>query len=104
MEVVGVSWNARYGGLTRAFPPVVYMPYDQGYPQPNEMVYALRTSGDPLLYVDSVREVVRQADARVPVSEVRTQAADIDRTINQEITFAKLCSGFSILALAIAGV
>ena len=66
------------------------------------MVYALRTSGDPLRYVNAVREIVRRADARVPVSEVRTQAADIDQTINQEITFAELCSGFAMLALVIA--
>ena len=78
------------------------MSYNQGYPQPNQIVYALRTAGDPLRYVNSVREIVRQADARVPVSEVRTQAADIDQTINQEITFAELCSGFAILALVIA--
>ena len=66
------------------------------------MVFALRTAGEPLGYVNAVREVVRQADTGVPVSDVRTQTADIDRTINQEITFARLCSGFAILALAIA--
>jgi macrolide transport system ATP-binding/permease protein len=104
MEIVGVSRNARYGGLTRALPPVVYMPYDQGYPQPDQMVFVLRTLGDPLRYVDSVREIVRRADPRLPVSEVRTQTADIDQTINQEITFAELCSAFAILALVIAGV
>jgi macrolide transport system ATP-binding/permease protein len=54
--------------------------------------------------VDAVRDTVRQADPRVPVSDVRTQAADIDRTINQEITFARLCSFFAILALVIASV
>jgi len=102
MEIVGVSRNARYGGLTEDIPPVVYMPYNQGYPRPDQMVYALRTAGDPLRYVNSVREIMRQADARVPVSEVRTQVADIDQKINQEITFAELCSGFAILALAIA--
>jgi macrolide transport system ATP-binding/permease protein len=102
MEIVGVSRNARYGELTRVIPPVVYMPCNQGYPQPNQMVYALRTAGDPLRYVNEVREIVRQADARVPVSEIRTQVADIDQTINQEITFAELCSGFAILALLIA--
>jgi macrolide transport system ATP-binding/permease protein len=102
MEIVGVSRNALYGGLTRDIPPVVYMPYDQGYPLPDQMVYALRTSGSPLQHVASVREIVRQADARVPVSEVRTQAADIDQTINREITFAELCSGFAFLALVIA--
>ncbi|PYT32319.1 MAG: multidrug ABC transporter substrate-binding protein, partial [Acidobacteria bacterium] len=102
MEIVGVSRNARYGELTRVIPPVVYLPYQQNYPPLNQMVYALRTAGDPLRYVNAVRERVRQADARVPVSDVRTQAADIDRTINQEITFAELCSGFAILALVIA--
>jgi macrolide transport system ATP-binding/permease protein len=49
-----------------------------------------------------VREIVRQADARVPVFQVRTQTQDVDRTINQEITFAELCSAFAFLALAIA--
>jgi macrolide transport system ATP-binding/permease protein len=102
MEIIGVSRNARYGSLTRAIPPVVYMPYDQGYPQPNEMVYVLRTLGDPLRYVNSVREIMHQVDARVPVLEIRTQAADIDRSINQEIVFAELCSGFAVLALVIA--
>ena len=102
MEIVGVSKNANYGGLTRAIPPVAYFPYNQGFPRPDAMVYALRTSGDPLRYVSAVRETVRQADARVPVAEVRSQVVDIDRTINQEITFAKLCTGFAMLALAIA--
>ncbi|MFL6350896.1 MAG: FtsX-like permease family protein, partial [Bryobacteraceae bacterium] len=102
MEIVGVCRNARYGSLTRAIPPVVYMPYDQGYPQPDEMSYALRTAGDPLRYAKTIREIVREADPRVTVSEIRTQVADIDRTMNQEIVFAELCSGFAILALVIA--
>jgi ABC-type antimicrobial peptide transport system permease subunit len=33
---------------------------------------------------------------------VITQAAEIDRTISQEVNFAKLCTGFAILALLIA--
>jgi macrolide transport system ATP-binding/permease protein len=102
MVIVGVARNTRYGGLRRAIPPVVYMPYDQGYPWPNQMVFSLRTVGDPLRYVGAVRDIVRQADTNVPVSDVRTQTADIDRTINQEITFARLCTGFAILALIIA--
>jgi len=102
MQIVGVAKNSRYGGLTRKIPPVVYVPYDQGYPQPNQMVYALHTTGDPLRYINAVREIVHQEDARLPVAEIRTQSADIDRTISQEITFAALCSGFATLALLIA--
>ncbi len=104
MEIVGVSKNARYGGLKEEIPPVVYIPYDQGYPPPNEMVFVLRTAGDPLPYVNSVREIVRQADGRVPVSDVRTQRAEIEDDIHQEITLADLCSVFAILALTIASV
>ena len=36
------------------------------------------------------------------MTNVKTQAADIDQTINQEIVFARLCSAFAILALVIA--
>jgi macrolide transport system ATP-binding/permease protein len=49
-----------------------------------------------------VRQIVREADRRVPVTNFRTQAAEIDQTINQEIVFARLCSAFAILALTIA--
>ena len=38
----------------------------------------------------------------MPVTNLKTQAADIDQTINQEIVFARLCSAFAILALVIA--
>jgi ABC-type antimicrobial peptide transport system permease subunit len=36
------------------------------------------------------------------VTKVRTQAASVDQVINQEIIFARLCTGFAMLALVIA--
>jgi len=104
MEIVGISRDARYGGVKRDVPPVVYLPY---YLQPasypvQQMVYELRTAGDPLAYVNSIREIVQRADSRVPLTNVETQVEEIDQTINQEIMFAKLCTAFAILALLIA--
>src|SRR5882724_7310571 len=52
----------------------------------------------------TVRAIVHQEDGRIPVMEVRTQAAEIDHAMNQEIVFARLCTGFAILALVIASV
>ena len=69
---------------------------------PDRMTYALRTAGDPLRFVQSVYEIVREADSRIPVTNVVTQAAEIDRTISRELTFAKLCTGFAVLALLMA--
>jgi predicted permease len=103
LEIVGIAASARYGGLKRDVPPVVYVPYVQLPPaQLRQMTYALRTDGDPLRYAAAVRQVVHEMDARVPVTNVKTQTADIDQTINQEIVFARLCSAFAILALTIA--
>jgi predicted permease len=102
-QIIGVAATARYGGLKGSIPPVVYLSYAQVPPsQLQQMTFALRTDGDPLRYVSAVRTIVHEADTRVPVTNVKTQAADIDQTINQEIVFARLCSGFASLALVIA--
>ena len=102
-EVVGVAANARYGGLKRDSPPVVYVPYAQvPDPQLGAMTYAMRTDAEPLGFAAAVRRIVHEADGRIPVTNVKTQAADIDQTINQEIVFARLCTAFAILALTIA--
>jgi macrolide transport system ATP-binding/permease protein len=102
MEIVGIAKDARYGGLTDKRRPLLYIPYNQGYPRPEAVVFELRAAGDPLSYVNTVREIVRQADSRMPISGVKTEAAEIDQTINQEIIFARLCTAFAVLALVIA--
>ena len=102
LEIVGGSGNLRYGGLTNeeASTMTVFVAASQF--SPDRVTYALRTMGDPLRYVQSVYETVRDADSRIPVTNVVTQAAEIDRTISQEIMFAKLCTGFAVLALLMA--
>ncbi len=100
LEIVGVSANLKYGGLKQQSPMTVFVAASQ-FP-PDRVTYALRTAGDPLNYVKSVHDIVREADSAIPVTNVVTQAAEIDRTISQEVTFAKLCTGFAVLALLIA--
>lgn len=103
IEIVGVSANSLYGDLKGKIDPTVYLPFAQGASGPvNEMYFSLRTAGNPLGYVHTVREIVHQADERVPLADVKTERAWIDETINQEITFARLCAAFAFLALAIA--
>jgi len=102
LEIVGVSANLRYGGLKNEEESSMTVFVAVSQVSPDRMTYALRTAGDPLRYVKSVREIVRKADSRIPVTNVVTQAAEIDRTITQELTFAKLCTGFAVLALLTA--
>ncbi len=105
MQVVGIAANARYGPLRRSAPPVVYVPFAQvPLTELEQATYSIRTLDDPQSHSTSVRQIVQQADERVPVTNLKTQAADIDQTINQEIVFARLCTAFAILALTIASV
>jgi predicted permease len=100
LEIAGVSGNVRYGSLKEGSPMTVFVAASQ-FPPP-QVTYAMRTAGDPLTYVRSVHEIVREADSRIPVTNVVTQAAEIDRTISREVTFATLCTGFAVLALLMA--
>ncbi len=102
LEIVGVSANLRYGGLKNEEESAMTVFVAVSQFSPDRVTYALRTAGDPLRYVHSVDEIVWQADSRIPVTNVVTQAAEIDRTISHEVMFAKLCTGFAVLALLIA--
>jgi predicted permease len=102
LEIVGVSGNLRYGGLKNEEESAMTVFVAVSQFPPDRVTYALRTAGDPLRYVNSVHEIVREADSRIPVTKVVTQAVEIDQTITREITFAKLCTGFAVLALLMA--
>jgi macrolide transport system ATP-binding/permease protein len=102
LEIVGVSGNVRYGGLKNEEESSMTVFVAVSQFTPDRVTYALRTAGDPLRFVQSVHEIVREADSRIPVTNVATQAAEIDRTISREILFARLCAGFAILALLTA--
>jgi predicted permease len=102
LEIVGVSANVRYGGLKNGEESAmtVFVPVSQF--ASDRVTYALRVAGAPLSFVQSVNQIVREADSRIPVTNVVTQAVEIDRTISRELTFAELCTGFAVLALLTA--
>ena len=103
IKIAGLAKNARYDDLTGDFPAIVYLPLEQDADLPvEEMTFFLRTSGNPLRYVGAVREVVHQADPRIPVEALSTQTAQIEREILPETLFARLCTAFAMLSLAIA--
>lgn len=83
IEVVGIAAEARYGPLRRDVPPVLYVSYTQAPADAiGQMTFALRTDGDPLRYVEAVRRIVQSADSRVPVTNIKTQTAEVASTIN----------------------
>jgi macrolide transport system ATP-binding/permease protein len=100
-EIVGLAWDALSFQLKDEQRPILYRPYMQGRP-PLQVTYEVRTAGNPLDYANTVRQIVRQVDLRLAVSDLKTQSAHIDEAISQEITFARLSSGVAVLALITA--
>jgi putative ABC transport system permease protein len=67
-------------------------------------VFEVRTTGDPSAIVGSVRSVVRDIDANLPVQNVMTQVEQADETLRMERLFAKLLTLFALLAQQLAAI
>jgi predicted permease len=105
LEIVGVAKTTPFSSIKEDAPPLAYVIFNHNPRQVlGNMVFTLRAGGDPLALAAEVRQVVREADARIPISSFNTQSRQIDQTIGQERTFATLCTCFALLAVAIAGV
>ena len=104
IQIVGVARNTLYSSLTQEIPPVAYVPWSQPVPGWffGGMYYEIRTPGNPLALANTIRQIVHQANPRLPVADLATQVRYIDTTIAPERTFANLCTCFALLALLIA--
>jgi predicted permease len=104
VTVIGVAKNARYDSLKDEIPPVAYISYQQNadhHPM-TEIIFELRTRGNPLAIANTIRKTVHDIAPTIPVTGMLTQTQRVDSTITQELTFADLCTTFAVLALAIA--
>jgi predicted permease len=104
VEIVGVAQTIKYQGGTEKPMDFVYMPLAQ-HPIAR-MILMVRSSGDPLQLVQSVKDVVRTLDANMPMMQTRSYE---DLYLNQAIKGPRIAMdlvgsmGAVGLVLAIAG-
>ncbi len=63
----------------------------------------LRTTGDPVGHVESLRAFVREQDPNLVVDGVMTMDQRVGASLSRPRTYAVLLGGFAVFALAIAG-
>jgi hypothetical protein len=101
-EIVGVCADAKYTSIRRDAPPTFYLTHRQ---RPlGAMTFALRTAVDPHDIASAARDVIRQLDAALPVSDVRTQEEQIRRSVQRELLFAKLAAALGGVTLALSAI
>jgi len=102
-EIVGVVGDARNDGVDRPVIPAVYVPFPTFLPPYAQ--FEIRTQGEPMAYLHSVREAVASVEADEQVSN---GADDLEKAIqrdalwSRERLFSILFGFFSGLALVLA--
>jgi predicted permease len=104
VEIIGVVADTKYMSQREEFQPLLYTPWRQEGAVIGEMHFALRTAGEPTALAATVRQVVRELDDNLPVTEVSTQTARSQATLGQERLYARLLSFFGGLALVLAAI
>jgi putative ABC transport system permease protein len=106
-EIVGIAGNIKHRGLDAADRPELYVPYRQplfANWTVRPMYVVVRTDIEPLDAVPVVRREVARVDPDQPVSDVRTMAARIDRSLTGRRFNATLLASFAALALTLAAI
>ena len=101
-EIVGILRDAKYNSVRDAPLPTMYVPSLQR-PQ-GSTTFQVRTAGDPLSSIGSIREAVRQVDPTLPIINVTTQIEEVERRFLQERVFAQAYTLFGGLALLVSSV
>lgn len=104
VEIVGIVADTKYTWQREEARPLLYTPWRQEVEMIGEMCFALRTAGEPTALAATVRQVVRELDSNLPVTEVTTQTARSQATLGQERLYARLLTFFGALALLLAAV
>jgi predicted permease len=102
MEVVGVLHDARYDSLRADIPPTEYVPYPQA--RLTNSVFEIRTAGAPAAAMGSIRDLARQIDPNLPLTDVSTQIEQVEKRFAQEKLFAQAYALFGALALLLASI
>jgi len=104
VEIVGVVADTKYMTQREEIKPLLYTPWQQEGKQLGTMHFALRTNGEPTAFAANVRQIVRELDHNLPVTEISSQTARSQDTLGQERLTARLLSFFGALALLLAAI
>jgi len=100
-EIVGVVKDAKWSHVRDADRPYFYQPYSQ-FGKLAGMSFYVRTQQDPLLMANSLRETVREADANLPVYDLKTVQRVVDEDLFAERVVAGLSAVFGGLTALLA--
>ncbi len=101
ITIVGVVGDVHQAGLALPARAEMYLPFQQQEFFPPDYL-AVRTSGDPLLLAESVRQQIWSVDRQQPVADVMPLERLVGENLAPRRMQASLLGGFAVLALLLA--
>jgi len=102
--IIGVVRDIRPQGPKSEPRAEIYQLAGPDVPIRHDITIAVRTVGDPLAVVGSLRDIVRAADPNAAVVETGTLAASLSTSIAAPRFFATVLGTFATLALSLAAI
>ncbi len=99
-RVVGVVGDSKQAAIGEAAQPQIYLSRHQTYVP--SMALLLRASEDPARVLGRVRDEIHHLHPNLPLLDVGTMTERVERSLGQSRSFARLLSGFGLLALVLA--
>ncbi|MCI0436306.1 MAG: ABC transporter permease [Gemmatimonadetes bacterium] len=100
--VVGIVADVHHDGLDQPVRPGMYLPYHQ-VPD-NGLILVVRTAGDPLDILPTVRSEIRALDPELPLGTTTTLDDLIAQSVGVPRLFVAFFGFFGVVALLLAGV
>lgn len=101
IEIVGVVGDTKYESMRDEVPYELYLPYNQ-----QEFVVGMtayvHAAADPAGLFQTLRKVVTELDADVPLYQMRTLDQQVENSLITERLLATLSGGFGLLATLLA--
>jgi len=106
-QIIGVVGDARNDGVDRPVLPAIYLPYTAVIP--SNVQFFVRTQGDPLTYLHSMRAAIASVASDQQISNstfngtfTLSEAIERDAQYSRQRLFSTLFAVFSGMALALA--
>jgi putative ABC transport system permease protein len=101
-EIVGIVRDVKTGGVDQPTALQAYLPLVH---EPGRFLTVVaRTAGDPATLARSIEAALQEVDPHLPVYEIHTMDAVVDRSVGQQRLTMILLLGFAALALVMAAV
>lgn len=104
IEIVGLVSDFKYSSLREKSEAQFYIPYLAWPERTGRLNVLVRFRGEAKGMIESVRRTTAELDPSLPLYDVRTLSAELDRSLTNERLLTLLTSSFGILATVLAAI